>query len=176
VSALALLEGIGPPPMPPEIAPDRSRRWLEALARPNVRESRRLASVAEAVERLRATHGGSVPSAVLERVATESTMPHPSGEGRIWRFDPLHQTTSPGRFDADAFEQYAARIRAPVLIVDGGENGMRLPGTDHRAGAYRNVARARIDGAGHMMHWTRPDETADAVIAFLEGVARRLAG
>jgi pimeloyl-ACP methyl ester carboxylesterase len=170
VRALALLEGTGPPRMPPEIAPDRTRRWLEGLSRRNARDPRRIASLDEAVERLRVTHGGTVPDDVLRRVAAELTRPHPDGDGLAWRFDPLHQTTSPMRFDADTFEQFAARIDAPVLLVDAGESGMRYPDVSERQRAYRTATHVTLEGTGHMMHWTQPDRVASTVCAFLRRV------
>src|SRR5260221_338038 len=36
VRSLVLIEGVGPPDNPPEIAPDRMRRWLDQLGTPRV--------------------------------------------------------------------------------------------------------------------------------------------
>src|SRR6185369_2871123 len=118
IGALVLAEGLGPPAMPPEAAPERMALWLKDLGRS--RERQRLASLEDVAARLRAAHGGLVPEPVLRRLSAELTTSHPSGRGLAWRFDPLHRTTSPGRFDADALRAYARRVRAPVLLLDGG--------------------------------------------------------
>jgi pimeloyl-ACP methyl ester carboxylesterase len=100
VRALAVIEGLGPPAMGPEVVPDRVRTWLETVARVRAAgESRRIASREEAVARLRTSHGDRVSDAVLAEVAAHATRPHPSGEGLVWHFDPLHQTRSPTRFE-----------------------------------------------------------------------------
>jgi pimeloyl-ACP methyl ester carboxylesterase len=169
VRALALLEGTGPSAMPPEMGPVRMGRWLEQLAKPGVRTRRRIASLEEAVQRLKVTHGSTVPEAVLLTVAREQTEPHPSGEGLTWRFDPLHQTTSPMRFDLEAFAAFARRITAPVLLVDGGANGMVLQDHAARQAHYARREVRTFEGAGHMLHWTVPDVLAAALVEFLAG-------
>ncbi len=172
VHSLVLMEGMGPPAMPADAMPLRVERWLDGLAKPRVRARKKLASLDDAVERLRMTHGGQVPNEVLARVAAELIEPHPSGEGFTWRFDPLHQTTSPARFDVESFAAFAQRITARVLLIDGGAEGMRHADDAARRGWFAHHEDLTFEGAGHMMHWTRPFEVADAVSAFLAKRAR----
>jgi len=170
VLALALMEGMGPPAMPPDAMPLRLERWLDGLAKPRVRERKKLVSVAEAADRLRMTHGGQVSNEVLTRVAEALIEPHPSGDGFTWRFDPLHQTTSPARFDTEAFAAFARRVTAPVLLVDGGASGLRHMDDDVRRAWFARHEDVTLDGAGHMMHWTQPDRLATCLLRFLESV------
>ena len=170
VHALALLEGMGPPAMPADVMPIRLERWLDGLSRPRVRDRKKLVSTDEAMERLRVTHGGQVPDAILRRVAAELTEPHPSGDGLTWRFDPLHQTTSPARFDTEAFAAFAHRIAAPVLLVDGGQNGMRHIDDATRRTWFAQHEDITLEGAGHMMHWTQPDALSACLVRFLARV------
>jgi pimeloyl-ACP methyl ester carboxylesterase len=167
VRSLVLMEGMGPPAMPPDALPLRVERWLDQLKKPRVRERRKLATVGEAIERLRMTHGGQVPEEVLARIAPELIEPHPSGEGFTWRFDPLHQTTSPGRFDVDAFAAFAQRVTSPVLLVDGGDTGFRHADDERRRAWFADRREVTLAGAGHMMHWTRPADLAGVVVAFV---------
>ena len=167
VRALVLLEGSGPSAMPVEAVPMRYRRWIEGVSSPRARERRRIESIEEAVDRLRATHGGAVPDAVLTVAARELVEPHPSGQGLTWRFDPLHQTTSPARFDAKAFAHLAERIDAPTLLVEGEHSPFVSLTTDERRASYRRHERITVPEAGHMMHWTHPDAVSGLVCAFL---------
>ena len=167
VRALALIEGLGPPEMSPDVAPDRFRRWLEDLAKPSAQKRKQFASLDVAIERLRATHGGTVPTAILEEVARHLTVSHPSGTGLTWRFDPLHQTVSPTRFDLAAFTAFARRIMCRVLLVDAGASGFTFMGDASRNEIFVNHRAIRLDGAGHMMHWTEPARVAAELLSFL---------
>ncbi len=171
VRALVLMEGMGPPSMPADAIPLRMGRWLVQLARPRVRERKVMASVSEAADRLHMTHGGQVPDEVIARVAEALVEPHPSGQGVTWRFDPLHQTTSPARFDAEVFAAFARRVTAPVLILDGGAEGLRHADDAVRRTWYARHEDVSLAGAGHMMHWTRPDDVAASVVGFLTACA-----
>ena len=84
-----------------------------------------------------------------------------------WVFDPLLQTMSPTRFDAKGFEELARNISAPTLLIDGGVDGMTFDGIESRLGCYRRHQRVSIDGAGHMMHWTKPAEFSACISDFL---------
>ncbi len=166
VRSLALLEGIGPPAMPAEVAPDRMALWLEGVARVRARGARRMASLDEVVTRMRASNP-DVPEATLREMALRSARPTDDGQW-AFRFDPLHQTASPSRFDAEGFEAYIARVTCPALLVWG-----RDPeGYDEhrrRAERYKTARTVVLEGAGHMMHWTRPDALCDVLMEFLDG-------
>lgn len=166
VRSLSLLDGVGPPAMPEDVAPDRTARWLETAAKVRARGPRRMASLDDAYARMRMSHP-EMPEATLRAMVAPSVRAVEGG----WefRFDPLHQTTSPGRFDAAAFEAYIDRVACPVLLVTGSE----LAGFEElakRAERYRGAQRRHIDGAGHMMHWTAPDALAAHVGDFLAAV------
>jgi pimeloyl-ACP methyl ester carboxylesterase len=89
-------------------------------------------------------------------------------DGRVsWLADPLHRTTSPVPFFARLFMEYAKKITCPVLFVHGGPNGFHPPDEEERLACFANLSRAEIPDAGHMMHWTRPDEVARLLVDFL---------
>ncbi len=167
VRSLSLLEGVGPPSMPAEVAVDRTLAWLEALARRASRPSRSMADLDEALRRLRVSHA-SVDEAVLRAVAAYATQPAEEG-GLRFRFDRLHQTISPGRHDAEAFEHFIDRLTCPVLLVDGGDTSL-WPDYEARTGRFKAPGRVSLPGAGHMMHWTQPEALSGCVRAFLDGL------
>ena len=167
VRSLSLLDGVGPPAMPADIAPDRTARWLEGLAKQRGRAPRRMATFDDVVRRLKVSHP-ELDEALLRAVAPAQV--RTVEDGYVFRFDPLHQTMSPGRFDGEAYEAYVARVRCPVLQVWGSE----LAGfaeLAERAARYPEARRVHLDGAGHMMHWTQPEALAAALRGFLDGVS-----
>jgi pimeloyl-ACP methyl ester carboxylesterase len=164
VSKLVSMEGLGPPDNPYEMGPPRMRAWIDGVRKMRDREPGTL-SRDEARKRLAGNHP-NVPADVLD-----SRFPHlvkDMGDGRVaWRFDPLHRTTSPMPFFTALFREFAKKVACPVLYVSGGPTGWHPPDEEDRLGAYPHLARAEIADAGHMMHWTRPDEIARLLIAHL---------
>jgi pimeloyl-ACP methyl ester carboxylesterase len=160
---LVLMEGVGPPDMAPEIGPQRMRTWLKQLERP--KRSRPLDSLESAVSRLAANHP-SVPEKTLRAVAVHLTSER---NGQLhWAFDPLHRTTSPSLFRADAFRTFLEGIRCPVMFISGGDAGWHPLDEGERLEALQMpLKRVVLEDAGHMMHWTKPAEVADAIANFI---------
>jgi pimeloyl-ACP methyl ester carboxylesterase len=109
---------------------------------------------------------------LVPREVLEHHLPHlavDAGDGRLsWRFDPLHRTTSPMPFFARLFIEFAKKVTCPVLFVSGGERGFHPPDENERLAAFARCARAELEGAGHMVHWTRP---AELTVLLLEHLA-----
>jgi pimeloyl-ACP methyl ester carboxylesterase len=167
VASLALIEGVGPPAMPADVTPDRTALWLDGVKRARSRSPRAMRSLDEVVARMRVSHP-SVPLETLRRMAERAV--RDGGDGAlVFRFDPLHMTTSPMRYDAEAFEAFIPRIACPVLMVDGGSLA-QYPGLAERAATYPRARFVAVPDAGHMIHWTAPDALAAALIAFLDEV------
>lgn len=166
IEKLVLLEGLGPPAHPMAAVPDRFARWLADLdaiaSRP---EHRSMSSLDEAVERLRANHPGVAVDVLRSRAPL---LVRTRSDGRLaWKYDPLHRTTGPMPFLVEAFLAFLARIECPTLFVSGGAAGYHPDDEEDRFAALRDATRLELEGAGHMMHWTRPAETAAAIVAFL---------
>jgi pimeloyl-ACP methyl ester carboxylesterase len=165
VAMLALLEGVGPPDFPDEVAPDRTRAWIEGVRKARERDEKPI-SLEVATRRLASNHP-YVDRALLARRAEQLT--RPVGEDlRAWRFDPRHRTTSPYAFSVARWRAHAARISAPTLVVGGGSTGYHPP---DEADRIATLARARIvelPGAGHMMHWTQPAALVRELLGFAE--------
>ena len=162
VKALVLVEGVGPPDNTPEIAPERMRRWLSQLAAN--KPEKPLASMDDAITRLQANHP-HVPVDVLRSRAMHLVRKDASGTLR-WAFDPLHRTTAPMPFFASVFRAFAARVTCPVLFVSGGTLGWHPEDENERLAAFRDLERVEIEGAGHMVHWTKPAPLAKAILDF----------
>lgn len=161
VAKLALVEGVGPPDHPPDVSPDRMRRWIEDVRGVRAHagnDARSIGTLEDAFRRLAMNHSG-VPMEVLR-----GRLPHlvrDLGDGRVaWRFDPLHKTISPTPFYARTFVAFAQRVTCPVLFVGGGPHGFHPPDEDERLAAFASLRRVDVPAAGHMVHWSAPDELA----------------
>lgn len=170
VARLVSLEGLGPPDTPPEIGADRMRHWIDQVRRVRTKDGEGRTPTftrEEALRRLAGNHP-SVPPDVLEHRLTYFVREEEGGRFS-WLVDPLHRTTSPVPFFADLWMAFAKKITCPVLFVHGGPNGFHLPDEEARLACFAKLERAEIPDAGHMMHWTRPDETGRLLARFLTG-------
>ena len=166
VEKLALIEGIGPPSMPASLAPDRMGAWLRDLRRVE-RSPRPVASIEAAIERLAQTYP-RIDRAILATVAPD--LVHRDADGGLrWAFDPLHRTTAPFPFDEERFRGFLGRIRCPSLFVSGGDQGFH-PSEEAERLALLRARFVAIEGAGHMVHWTKPEALGAIVGDFLDEI------
>ncbi|XXT15169.1 alpha/beta hydrolase [Sorangium sp. So ce429] len=181
VERLALLEGVGPPANAPELAVTRMETWLREMKRID-RTPRRLSSMQDAIARLVANHA-RVPREVLVTRAPLLTREEPDG-GLAWAYDPVHRTTSPMMFHAEAFNAFLERIACPTLVVSGGPHGWHPPDEAERVARLARAEHVELPQAGHMMHWSAPSELAERLREFFgrggggegSGPAQREAG
>lgn len=167
VVRFANLEGLGPPDNGWEIAPVRMRRWIQQVATTPPREEPSLPTE-EAFARLASSHPRVSQATLRERFAQlAEDVGVVDGVPRVrWRFDPLHRTTSPTPFFAKTFIEFAKRIACPVLFVSGGPTGFHVDDEEDRLAAFQRLTRETLEGAGHMLHWTRPTELAALLADF----------
>lgn len=163
VRRLALAEALGPPDMAPDILVDRTISFLDGVARTRQTVSRPMASIADALARMR-LQNPELPDVPGLFLAEKGTIAVP--DGRQWRFDPLHRTRSPSIFRLDQLRPFLARIRSPVLAI-AGQRGFRLADEATRLAIFADARLVELAGAGHMMHWTHPTPLAEAVVDFL---------
>lgn len=163
---LTLVEGLGPPSYGGE-APDKLRGWLDSMDRARRRGAHPMEDLADAVTRMR-TQNPELPAELAYFLAEKGTAE--VDEGRQWRFDPLHRTSTPALFSADTFATFLRRIEVPTLIV-GGARGYRTADHAERVAELPNAREVTIDDVGHMVHWLKPEALADVVLAHV-GSAR----
>jgi pimeloyl-ACP methyl ester carboxylesterase len=165
VTRLALLEGLGPPDSAFESMPDRMQTWIEqtrALREGDGRRGKPLGTREDALRRLAANHPG-VAIEVLRARLPELVTDDGRG-GLVWKADPLHKPPSPMPFFARAYLAFARRVTCPTLYVSGGPMGFHPEDEEERLSSFASLERFEIPGAGHMMHWTRPDTVADRLV------------
>jgi pimeloyl-ACP methyl ester carboxylesterase len=161
VARLAVLEGAGPPEHDPALVPDRFRAWIEGVRGVRAKGERTMASMDAAAARLAANHPRVPPEILATRLAG---LAHELPGGRVaWKADPLHATRSPVPFFAESFKAFARRVTCPTLFVSGGPLGWHPPDEEERIACFPSLTRLELPDAGHMMHWTRPEELARAI-------------
>jgi pimeloyl-ACP methyl ester carboxylesterase len=164
VSALVAVDSLGPPDTPPETAPDRFAYWIADLARTEARGPYAPAP-ADAAARLRERFP-RFSAEVAERMAAHGTRLH--GDERVWKFDPLHQTSVPQPYYAAQARAFWRRITCPVLYLEGGESELRLEPDDLAARlAILRARRVAIEGTGHHPHLERPEAFGQVLLDFL---------
>lgn len=163
---VTLVEGLGPPAYDGE-APDKMIAWLESIDRLRRHESPKIMEdLAEAVKRMRATNK-DLPADLAYELAEAGTEPATTGDGIVWRFDPLHRTTSPSAFDPEVFATYLRRIEVPTLVVSG-SRGYRTADHDQRVAALADPTSLTLDDVGHMIHQLAPIPLAEAILRHLD--------
>ena len=155
----------------------RRQRFLELLASsfssvagalaPHTRlhPARPVVTLDEATARLRERFP-HFPVAMAEHLALHGT--RPENGGRVWKFDPLHQTSSPQPYSVVQAEAFWQRVTCPALYIEGAESPLHLDTSEvERRMAALRATRASIPGAGHHPHLEQPEAFSEVLIAFL---------
>jgi pimeloyl-ACP methyl ester carboxylesterase len=167
VTKLAILDSVGAPDNPHEVAPVRMRRWIESVDKlKSPLGEQGPMTLDDAVARY-AKNNPDIDEATLRRFVPRLVreVPPERGGGVEWKFDRLHLSVSPVPFFAESFKAYLRRITGPVLYVSGGPTAFHVPDEEERLACIPRLTRRVIDG-GHALHWTRPAELAAALIEF----------
>jgi pimeloyl-ACP methyl ester carboxylesterase len=170
VVRLASLEGLGPPDNAFEIGPTRMRSWIQDLRTARARGEPSPIRREDARRRLATNHPGVTPEVLDHRLShLVRAVADADGAPRVvWRYDPLHRTTSPVPFFAKLFIAFAKLVTCPVLFVSGGPTGFHPVDEQERLAAFAHVDRAELASAGHMMHWTEPAALGEMLVSFLD--------
>lgn len=164
-AALALLDGIGPPSVPPERGPALLRRWVNDLKLLEARDDQPMPDLETVARRVGRTSPNASDARLLE-LAADAASRGDDGLWR-WRFDPMHRTTGPMPFDATRFSSFLRAIACPTLAVWGEQSPMRPTDAEQRMALIGDLTRLELPGAAHNLHHERPAELAAMLQAFL---------
>ncbi|WP_028080311.1 alpha/beta fold hydrolase [Solimonas soli] len=167
VEKLVVIDGLASPDAAPEQAPERYRRWLRQLRMPM--RAKTYASFAALAERVRVQHPQLSEARALFVARGWGCE---DGRGRVRLLaDPRHRLSMPALYRAAESKEIWKQITAPTLFVDGGASPfMAMLSPEERAARRACFARREetvIDGAGHMLHFDRPQQTGERLAAFL---------
>lgn len=188
-AALVLIEALGPPPhRRAAVDPDGHQReyWHQIIER--VRQparSRPHDTLEAAIERFQQAHPLLDPARAAF-LAEKNTKEQADGSVE-WRFDPETRDWLAGH-DHDRAEQRWRGVTCPTLAVLGAEAWERFwqpnmimsqdldgPMSDveleRRLANFADVRHEIIDGAGHMVHYDKPDELNAVVCQFVSSLA-----
>jgi len=165
------LEGFGLPDVKPERAPDRLVEWLDELK--IEQKLKPYASLAAVAERLIKTNPRLTADKALWLASHWSRQTgHDCFELRA---DPAHKRTNPVPYRWAEVQAQWQRIEAPVLWAEGAQTRIldfwddRFPRSEFEAriGQVRQVRRAVVPDAGHMLHHDQPQALATLIESFL---------
>jgi pimeloyl-ACP methyl ester carboxylesterase len=162
LTALAVLEGLGPPDMTSLDGPVRTANWIDAWKTARTKRAP-MPSIDDAVRRLR-KHDDRLGEAQARRLAEIGT--RTTDGGVVWKHDPLHRTLGPYPFRLDVAVKYWQRITCPVLILDGGDSRLTLPADElaRRRAHFVNHRHVVVPGAGHKIPRHQPARVADLLL------------
>ena len=175
IRRLVNLEGFGLPETQPTMAPARLIEWLDDLKTPqSLKHYQSLAGVAQRLMKTNPRLAADKAAWLAPHWSREQDGP----EGKTWHIlgDAAHKRTNPILYRKAEILACWSRISAPTLWVEGSETQMsqwwgdRYPREDFEArlGAVPQLQRARLQGAGHMLHHDQPEALAARLAAFLD--------
>lgn len=172
IRKLINLEGFGLPATQPSQAPGRYAKWLDELReQPQLRSYATQAGVAARLQKNNRRLNDERAAFLSAHWAAENER----GEWDILA-DPAHKSTSPILYRVEEVLACWQQIVAPVLWVEADDtNAWRWMGPketarveiDRRVGHIRNVTKAMINDAGHMLHHDQPEVLAELIEGFL---------
>ena len=173
VRSLVSLEGFGIPSGVDAQAPDRLRKWLDALRDPPT--LRPYSSFGEAADRLQKNNPR------LRRDRAEFLAQHwaeqlSDGTVRL-RADPKHRLPFPTVSRSGEWIAVWRRITAPVLWVLAADSHIKQWATadeaewQRRVAAFRDFQLETVSGAAHMLHHDQPEVVAQLVESFIRANA-----
>ena len=165
VERLVIVESLDYEELPPAEMPAHMEAWINSRRHRLRKPPRQFASVEEAASRLREVHPNLSPEFAL-LLAEKGTRPLPSGE-KAWKFDPLHQTTSPHPYTLKQAQAFWRRISCPVLLISASDSHMGLNYNQPAYDVFRRKTQVSIPGSTHMVHREKPEELAGIVRPFL---------
>lgn len=168
MDAVVMVEGLGLPDHSFDEAPPRYEAYVRTVNEWRAKPPRVMTDLDEVAARL-ATTCPRIDPVLLAEIAPHAVRPGPSGEGWVWKFDPLHRARGPIPFYLGHYSAFLARIACPALLVEGADSAMGLlpEETARRSALVRSGTRVTIAGAGHMVHVEAPEALAVAIAGFL---------
>lgn len=169
VEKVMSLESVGLPTTDPTEAPAKYRKWLmEVLAD----EQARIYPSKEALLMSMHRANPQLAPSMIEVLADLWAMPLAQG-GYALKHDHAHRYTNPYRYNYDDIKAIWAQISAPVGLAMATASPMyQRIGRDGRIDEIKQLlnigdqAYFELEGAGHMIHLERPQETAQILSRF----------
>ena len=169
VAGCILAEAVGPQPLSAEDYPRRLSKWLQQTAPFDQLSSQNpLANLADAAGRIGRQYR-TIEAERLEQIAHNLT--HKIADGRlVWKFDPLHKTTSPMPGSPEITSAYLQAIECPLYWVGGENSAFLRPELHNWLDQAQNIAKVTLSNAGHMLHTENPLSLSIEVVRFVSRI------
>ena len=179
IRRLVNLEGFGMPATRPEQAPVRYAKWLDEIKALQRGESalKTYPDLAAVAARLMKTNRRLAVDKAdwLARQWSEERVQADGGTRREILGDAAHRIVSAQLFRVEEMRALYARIAAPTLMVEAGDDSLSqwwqgrftLAEFHQRLAAVANLRREVIPDAGHMLHHDQPRALAALLESFL---------
>ncbi len=165
VSALVSVEGAGSANCDPSVAPERMLKWISGVRQAMSKTDNVMSGVEEAARRLR-HYNPRLSEEFSLHLARYGTKRNDSGEGLVWKFDPVHRTRSPQPFYLEQARSFWKNVSAPALIVRGELTRAHWDSLENRE-CFPDTRSVTIPDAGHMIHYDQPEQLATTTLSFL---------
>ncbi len=178
VARIVSLEGFGIPAEPPEVAPRKVAKWLDAIANPpGFKAYESLGAVADKLQ----SKNPRLSRDKADFLAARWAASFPDGRAELVS-DPRHKLPFPHVYRMDEIYAIWRNITAPVLWVAAEDS--EIPrwlashpegeaGADGLAEVRRRIAHVpdatlgTVSDAGHMLHHDQPEQVAKLIEPFL---------
>ncbi len=161
------IEGIGFPPQHrmSEPAPQRMRRWIEAVRNVETRTAKAYPDLDSAVARMREANP-RLSAEVARHLTLHGTNWNADGS-MTWKFDNYMRALAPYGHDIGEATEIFRRIACPTLLFWGLESFAPLPHGDPRFEAIPDCRLVTVPNAGHWLHHDQRELFLRETTAFL---------
>lgn len=168
VRKIVAIEGLSAPPAfrQRRSAPERLRRWVEAIRVMERREPRSYPDLASAVTRMKEANP-HLTNEVAEHLTLHGTNLNADGS-LIWKFDNYARLFAPYGFSQEDVREVLGQITCPALLFWGMESWALPPEEDGRSDAIKTARVVRVPGAGHWVHHDQVEIFLNETTAFLK--------
>jgi len=168
VSHAVSIEGLGFPPKHRihGTAPERLRRWIEAVRGVETRSPKGYPSLEEAVARMKEANP-RLSDEVARHLTLHGTNWNADGS-MTWKFDNYMRAISPYGHDIDETVAVFSGITCPTLLFWGLDSFAPLPEGDPRLTAIANCRMITFAGAGHWLHHDQRELFVEETRQFLK--------
>lgn len=169
VSALVMIEGLGPLSEPSDNASKRLREGVLSRSRVRLKPSRALKNKEEAL--FLRSQVNQLPEMLLKPVVDRGT--YFDGEAVRWSHDPKLKCDSLYRMSEAQALDIVSHIECPVLAILGEKGYSRLKNMHARIEYFKQLELETMEG-GHHCHLENPKLTAMRIIAHVKSVNQSL--
>lgn len=171
IRTLTAMEGLGPSPRMLEerkAVPldQRLREWIDERRKVSGRAPRRMQSLDEAKQRMRARFD-QLTDAQIDHLSATGIRENDDGSVR-WAYDPAAIGRTPTDLSVEDWEYLWTNITCPTWLVYGADSWASDPSKDGRADHFKNAEVTVFEDAGHWLHHDQFDSFMDRLVPFLE--------